>query len=272
SPAVRAWFRSSFPAPTEAQERGWPAIAAGEHTLILAPTGSGKTLAAFLWGIDRLSTPDAVEREPAAGPRLLYISPLRALAVDIERNLRSPLVGIGHAADRLGLAHNPPTVGLRTGDTSGAQRRRLARNPPDLLITTPESLYLMLTSAVRETLAGGEAVSIGEIHALAATKRGAHLMLSLERLEALGGRPPQRIGLSATQRPLDEIATFLGGFEPVASGAANGSADADGSAGASAPAGALAPADEDGPAEADGTGLADATVPAPAVGPTEADD
>ncbi|MCU1497535.1 MAG: putative ATP-dependent helicase, partial [Acidimicrobiales bacterium] len=218
SEPVRAWFSSSFPAPTAAQEQGWPAIAAGDHTLILAPTGSGKTLTAFLWGIDRLLTTPAPEG--AARTRLLYISPLRALAVDVEKNLRSPLTGIGHAADRLGHPVQAPTVGMRTGDTAADERRKLVRNPPDLLITTPESLYLMLTSAARETLANVEAVIIDEIHALAATKRGSHLALTLERLEEVCRRPPQRIGLSATQRPLDEIATFLGGFAPPEPGAA----------------------------------------------------
>ncbi len=197
-----------------AQEEGWPAIAAGDHTLILAPTGSGKTLTAFLWGIDRLlTTPPPVAK---ARTRLLYLSPLRALAVDVEKNLRAPLVGIGHAAERLGVTVQAPTVGMRTGDTPADQRRTLARHPPDLLITTPESLYLMLTSAARETLVNVEAVIVDEIHALAATKRGSHLALSLERLDAICERPPQRIGLSATQRPLEEIAAFLGGFDRTA--------------------------------------------------------
>ncbi|HEX2575346.1 MAG TPA: DEAD/DEAH box helicase, partial [Aquihabitans sp.] len=218
SEPVRAWFSTSFPAPTQAQELGWPAIAAGDHTLILAPTGSGKTLTAFLWGIDRLLTTPPPEGK--ARTRLLYISPLRALAVDVEKNLRAPLTGIGHAADRLGLPAQDPLVGTRTGDTPADERRKLVRTPPDLLITTPESLYLMLTSAARETLANVEAVIIDEIHALAATKRGSHLALTLERLEQLTVRPPQRIGLSATQRPLEEIATFLGGFETPEPGAA----------------------------------------------------
>ncbi len=217
SPPVRAWFSTTFPEPTAAQSQGWPAIASGEHTLILAPTGSGKTLAAFLWGLDRLVTqPPPIEREQRT--RLLYLSPLRALAVDVEKNLRAPLMGIGLAAERLGLAFHSPTVGMRTGDTPADERRKLIRNPPDLLITTPESLYLMLTSAARDTLRNVEAVIIDEIHALAPTKRGTHLALSLERLEALCERPPQRIGLSATQRPLDEIARYLGGYHEAAMG------------------------------------------------------
>jgi ATP-dependent Lhr-like helicase len=216
SPPVRAWFSTTFPEPTAAQSQGWPAIASGAHTLILAPTGSGKTLAAFLWGLDRLVT-DEPPADKLRRTRLVYLSPLRALAVDVEKNLRAPLMGIGLAAERLGLAFHPPSVGMRTGDTLPDERRRLVRNPPDLLITTPESLYLMLTSAARDTLHGVEAVIIDEIHALAPTKRGAHLALSLERLEQLCDAPPQRIGLSATQRPLDEIARYLGGFEPRAS-------------------------------------------------------
>jgi ATP-dependent Lhr-like helicase len=209
SPPVRAWFETSFPAPTEAQAKGWPAIADGDHTLILAPTGSGKTLAAFLWGIDRLMGEPPPDKERRT--RLLYISPLRALAVDVEKNLRAPLAGIRLAAERMGLDVHEPTVGIRTGDTASDERRRLVRQPPDLLITTPESLYLMLTSQARETLRNVDAVIIDEIHALAATKRGAHLALTLERLEAICDRSPQRIGLSATQRPLEEIARYLGG-------------------------------------------------------------
>ena len=214
APATQAWFTTSFSAPTAAQEQGWPAIAAGDHTLILAPTGSGKTLAAFLWGLDQLAAePTPEDRDLRT--RLLYISPLRALAVDVERNLRAPLAGIGLAAERLGLDVTLPTVGVRSGDTPADERRRLIRNPPDVLITTPESLFLMLTSQARSTLAGVRWVIIDEIHALAATKRGSHLALTLERLEHLvlgGGRPaPQRIGLSATQRPLEEIGRFLGG-------------------------------------------------------------
>jgi ATP-dependent Lhr-like helicase len=213
SPPVAAWFSTTFAEPTPAQAQGWPAIAAGDHTLILAPTGSGKTLAAFLWGLDRLTTTPPPE-EKTRRTRLLYLSPLRALAVDVEKNLRAPLAGIGLAAQRLGEPFHPPTVGMRTGDTSAQERRALQRTPPDLLITTPESLYLLLTSQARETLRGVETVIIDEIHALAPTKRGAHLALSLERLDALTDRPVQRIGLSATQRPLDEIARFLGGRDP----------------------------------------------------------
>ncbi len=211
SPAVREWFTTTFSQPTAAQSKGWPAIADGDHTLILAPTGSGKTLAAFLWAIDRLvaDPPDP----DARSTKVLYLSPLRALAVDVEKNLRSPLRGIALAADRRGESVREPTVGLRSGDTPTDERRRLVRHPPDILITTPESLFLMLTSKARETLRGVEHVIIDEIHALAPTKRGTHMALSLERLEELCDRPPQRIGLSATQRPLDEIARFLGGHD-----------------------------------------------------------
>jgi ATP-dependent helicase Lhr and Lhr-like helicase len=211
SPATRAWFQASFEAPTDAQTKGWGAVAEGRHTLLLAPTGSGKTLAAFLWAIDRLTTEPPPEERTT---RVLYVSPLRALAVDIEKNLRAPLAGIRHAAERGGteLSH-VPTVGVRTGDSDARERRRLLTHPPDILITTPESLYLMLTSRARETLRGVRTVIVDEIHAMAAAKRGAHLMLSLERLEELTAEPPQRIGLSATQRPLEEIARLLGGFE-----------------------------------------------------------
>lgn len=209
SPAVRAWFETSFVAPTPPQSLGWPKIASGENTLILSPTGSGKTLAAFLWGIDQLLT--SPPPEDSARTRLLYISPLRALAVDVEKNLRAPLRGVGLAAERIGEQLNVPTVAMRTGDTPAAERRKLVRSPPDLLITTPESLYLMLTSAARETLRNVDSVIVDEIHSVAGTKRGAHLALTLERLEHLVGRKVQRIGLSATQRPLEEIAQFLGG-------------------------------------------------------------
>ena len=208
-PAVAEWFASSFPRPTQAQSQGWPRIAAGEHTLICAPTGSGKTLTAFLWSINQLT--DAPALPQGERTRVLYISPLRALAFDVEKNLRSPLTGIGLAAERLGGTVNEVSVAMRTGDTSSRERQSLVRRPPDLLITTPESLYLMLTSQARKTLVNVDTVIIDEIHALAGTKRGAHLMLSLERLCEITRVAPQRIGLSATQRPLEETARFLGG-------------------------------------------------------------
>ena len=207
SEPVLRWFQASFEAPTPAQEQGWPAIASGANTLICAPTGSGKTLAAFLWGIDSLSRDDA---RLGQGVRIVYISPLKALSYDVERNLRAPLKGIGA----------PISVGLRTGDTPQRERQAMLRKPPDILITTPESLYLMMTSQARNILAGAEAVIVDEIHAVAQTKRGAHLALTLERLEHLvqtheDGRGPdatvQRIGLSATQRPLERVASFLVG-------------------------------------------------------------
>ncbi|HJS26466.1 MAG TPA: DEAD/DEAH box helicase, partial [Actinomycetota bacterium] len=203
----------TFDAPTPAQAQGWPAIAGGGHSLILAPTGSGKTLAAFLWALDRVMT----EPPPAADRRcrVLYVSPLRALAVDIEKNLRAPLAGISLAAERLGEHVHEPRVAMRTGDTPASERRRIQTRPPDVLITTPESLYLMLTSQTREILRSVRCVIVDEIHALAGGKRGAHLALSLERLEEIAHEPPQRIGLSATQRPLEEIARFLGGQTAV---------------------------------------------------------
>jgi len=191
--------------------QGWPHIRNGEHTLICAPTGSGKTLTSFLSAIDSLTTNPRPEAR-SLRTRVLYISPLRALAFDIEKNLRAPLKGIEFAAERLGESFVVPEVGMRTGDTPANDRQKLIRRPPDLLITTPESLYLMCTSAARETLVGVETVIIDEIHAMAATKRGAHLMLTLERLEEITEKSPQRIGLSATQRPLKEVAEFLGGF------------------------------------------------------------
>lgn len=213
SPATRAWFEASFPAATKAQTTGWPSIASGAHTLIHAPTGSGKTLAAFLWTLDRLLTEPLPPQQERC--RLLYISPLKALAYDIDRNLRAPLLGIRHAAERLGMDPLPElTTFLRTGDTPADERRRMQRTPPDILITTPESLFLLLTSQARDVLASVRWVILDEVHAVAGTKRGAHLALSLERLEELTASPPQRIGLSATQRPLETIAGFLGGAEP----------------------------------------------------------
>ena len=208
--ATRTWFEASFPEPTRAQSEGWPAISRGEHTLIHAPTGSGKTLAAFLWTLDRLLTEPVPER--SARCRVIYISPMKALAHDVDRNLRAPLAGIRHAADRLGGDLIPElTTFLRTGDTPQEDRRRMERNPPDILITTPESLYLMLTSAVRSAFRSVRWVIVDEVHAVAGSKRGAHLALSLERLEEITDSPPQRIGLSATQRPLETIAGFIGG-------------------------------------------------------------
>ncbi|WP_150307780.1 Lhr family ATP-dependent helicase [Planctomonas psychrotolerans] len=214
SPATREWFGGAFPAPTEAQIGAWEATSKGAHALVVAPTGSGKTLAAFLWAIDRLASSPAPE-DPVRRTRVLYISPLKALAVDVERNLRSPLVGITQTAKRLGADPPAVTVGVRSGDTPQADRRALSKAPPDILITTPESLFLMLTSAARETLLGVETVIVDEVHAVAATKRGTHLALSLERLDALLDKPAQRIGLSATVRPHEEVARFLGGRAPV---------------------------------------------------------
>src|SRR4051812_34998107 len=199
SARTRAWFEGTFAAPTPAQTAGWPAIAAGGHVLIQAPTGSGKTLTAFLYGIDRLN------ESPGDGLRLLYVSPLKALNYDIERNLRGPLAGL----------ESKLRVGVRTGDTSPKERRQLLKEPPDILITTPESLYLMLTSQVRETLRGIETLILDEVHAVAGTKRGAHMAVSVERLDALVERPVQRIGLSATQRPLEEIGRFVSGSRDI---------------------------------------------------------
>ena len=212
------WFRAAFAEPTPAQAGAWEAIADGRHALVVAPTGSGKTLSAFLWAIDRLLTEgrlDKRDQRRPKGTRVLYISPLKALAVDVERNLRAPLTGIRQTADRLGSRLPDVTVGIRSGDTPAAERRTLARTPPDILITTPESLFLMLTSQARESLRQVETVIVDEVHAVAGTKRGTHLGLSLERLDALLPRPAQRIGLSATVRPLDEVARFLGGTSPV---------------------------------------------------------
>ena len=210
SPATAAWFEASFAAPTAAQAQGWPAIAAGDHTLIHAPTGSGKTLAAFLYTVDKLLTEPTPET--AKRCRVLYISPMKALAHDVERNLRAPLTGIHHAAARNEFGELSEVVAaIRTGDTSAGDRRRMQRTPPDILITTPESLYLILTSQAREMLGSIRWVILDEVHAVAGTKRGTHLSLSLERLEELTATPPQRIGLSATQRPLSRIAEFMGG-------------------------------------------------------------
>ena len=198
SPRTREWFAGAFDGPTPAQEQAWPAIASGEHVLISAPTGSGKTLAAFLWAIDKLATG---ERDGERRIGLVYVSPLKALSYDIDRNLRVPLRGIG--ADL--------KVAVRTGDTPQRERQAMLREPPDILITTPESLYLMLTGRAQELFAGTESCIVDEIHAVASTKRGAHLALTLERLTEAAGGEVQRIGLSATQNPLEEIGRFLVG-------------------------------------------------------------
>jgi ATP-dependent Lhr-like helicase len=210
-PSVERWFREAFGAPTPPQAQGWPPIARGESTLIVAPTGSGKTLAAFLSCLDRVMFSPVPERH--ARCRVLYVSPIKALAVDVERNLRVPIAGIARVAEARGDAFVIPAVAIRTGDTPARERARFQREPADVLITTPESLFLLLTSRARLALGSIETVIVDEIHALVPTKRGAHLALSLERLEQIAGRRLQRIGLSATQRPLDEVARFLGGAE-----------------------------------------------------------
>ncbi|MFJ1695892.1 DEAD/DEAH box helicase [Streptomyces sp. NPDC088252] len=208
SPATRGWFAGAFSAPTAAQEGAWRAIGEGSDVLVVAPTGSGKTLAAFLAALDGLaSVPPPAEAKKRC--RVLYVSPLKALAVDVERNLRSPLTGIRQESMRLGLPEPEVRVGIRSGDTPAAERRSMATRPPDILITTPESLFLMLTSSAREALSGIETVILDEVHAVAGTKRGAHLAVSLERLDELLPRPARRIGLSATVRPVDEVARFL---------------------------------------------------------------
>ncbi|HVS68129.1 MAG TPA: DEAD/DEAH box helicase [Mycobacteriales bacterium] len=216
-PATREWFTSSFAAATPAQLGAWEAIASGAHSLVIAPTGSGKTLAAFLSALDRLTTSERTS-DPGQRCRVVYVSPLKALAVDVERNLRAPLAGIRHAARRIEVALPADadlTIAMRTGDTTPEARRAFQKSSADILITTPESLYLLLTSKARESLGGVDTVIVDEIHALAGTKRGAHLALTLERLDAQLAKPAQRIGLSATVRPVDEVATFLAGGRPV---------------------------------------------------------
>ncbi|NCA69566.1 MAG: DEAD/DEAH box helicase [Sphingobacteriia bacterium] len=221
SAATRRWMAQSFDAPTQAQARGWAVIASGQHALITAPTGSGKTLAAFLWAIDRLmrgaagGAADPQGRGGASGVQVLYVSPLKALVYDIERNLRAPLVGIARAAEALGEPLSLPRVGVRTGDTPARERQAQLKSPPEILVTTPESLYLLLGSRAAATLTGVHTLIVDEVHALAPTKRGAHLALSLERLAERCARDPQRIGLSATMRPLAEAASFLGGDRAV---------------------------------------------------------
>lgn len=232
SQSTREWFLGAFSAPTPAQNGAWNAISSGSHALVVAPTGSGKTLAAFLWALDRLQSSAPAEPEalpgldPAAAKgrkpkaakrktRVLYISPLKALGVDVERNLRAPLIGITQTAKRLGLPSPLITVGVRSGDTTTADRRALLSHPPDILITTPESLFLMLTSRARETLSEVDTIIVDEVHAVAGTKRGAHLAVSLERLDALLPKPAQRIGLSATVEPRELVAQFLAGSAPV---------------------------------------------------------
>ncbi|MDE2979102.1 MAG: DEAD/DEAH box helicase, partial [Acidobacteriota bacterium] len=213
SEPVRRWFDDSFPGPTRVQELGWPVLTRGGNALLVAPTGSGKTLAAFLWAIDRLSLGD----EPSGpGVRVVYVSPLKALAYDIERNLQAPLEGVVGEARKLGTPVRPVSVDVRTGDTPASDRRRQLRKPGEILVTTPESLFLVLGSQAAANLRTVETVIVDEVHAMAATKRGAHLALSLERLAELAdGRDPQRIGLSATVRPMDLAAGFLGGDRPV---------------------------------------------------------
>lgn len=219
---VRRWFADVFTAPTPVQAATWQAVSQGSHALVVAPTGSGKTLAAFLWALDRLTDPDrptdsaeGLRSQADHGVKVLYISPLKALGTDIEKNLRAPLAGIRNTSERLGRPCRPVSVAVRTGDTTPAERARIARRPPDVLITTPETLYLMLTSQVRRVLAGVRTVIVDEVHAVAGSKRGTHLALSLERLDALAGHDVQRIGLSATVRPIDEVAAFLAGDRPV---------------------------------------------------------
>src|SRR5581483_4382447 len=199
NPPTRDWFARTFDAPTPAQAKGWPVIATGAHTLIQAPTGSGKTLAAFLYAIDRLTA------SPGGGLRVLYVSPLKALNYDVERNLRGPLAGLGSAL----------RVAVRTGDTSQKERAAIVREAPDILITTPESLFLMLTSQAREVLRSVDTLILDEVHAVAGTKRGAHMAVSVERLARLAAQPIQRIALSATQRPLEEIGRFVSGARPI---------------------------------------------------------
>lgn len=212
---VSAWFRDVFTEPTVVQNQAWDAISEGNHALVVAPTGSGKTLAAFLWSLSELTKQSLLTDTAQSGTRVLYVSPLKALGVDVDRNLAAPLAGIARTASAMGETVAPVRVGVRSGDTPSNERAKMLRNPPEILITTPESLYLMLTSKAAGTLRGVETVIVDEVHAVAGTKRGTHLALSLERLEMVTGAPVQRIGLSATVNPIDTVASFLGGDRPV---------------------------------------------------------
>ncbi|MEG9454664.1 MAG: DEAD/DEAH box helicase, partial [Pantoea piersonii] len=215
SPATQRWFQSTFAAPTPVQPAAWDAIASGKHALVIAPTGSGKTLAAFLHAIDALFREREQQEPPdkATRTRILYISPVKALAADVQRNLQLPLEGVYQQRRQQREKPIALTVGMRSGDTPSSERAKLQRTPPDILITTPESLFLMLTSRAREALRGVTTLILDEVHAVAGSKRGSQLAVSLERLDALLPQPAQRIGLSATVQPVERVAQFLGGIQ-----------------------------------------------------------